>query len=277
MPASADHVPVTFGTSRSRSIDTDGLIVTSARFPANTNLTMHMHGRPTVAVVLRGSFDESTRGRSHPCPASTVLMEPAGELHGNRFDAAGADVLIVQPGPEIGDLLRPLLRVIERGGQLLDPTVAAVASLAAFELRAIDDLTPLAVTGLAFEVLARTARLTELSRAGRRPPRWLTQAYDLLHDRFAEPLRVTDIAAAVGVHPVHLSRTFRANYGVSVSTYVRDLRIDWAASRLATSDDPIADIAARAGFVDQSHLGRAFRARRGVTPREWRRLSQKDG
>jgi AraC family transcriptional regulator len=94
---------------------------------------------------------------------------------------------------------------------------------------------------------------------------------DLLHDRFTEPLRVSDLAGVAGVHPVHLSRAFRAEYGLAVSAYLRALRVDWAAHRLRTTDESIAQVADDAGFADQSHLTRAMRARYGMTPMEWRR------
>jgi AraC family transcriptional regulator len=269
-----DNVPATWGSPRSLRSDADGFLVTSAYFPGGSDLPRHTHERATLAVVLRGSFEQSARGGTHPCPPSTVLVEPAGEPHGNRFDPTGAEVLIVQPDPADRELLDPFRRVLDESGQDRDPGVAALATRAVGEMRAWDDISPIAVTGLVLEILARTARLRLPARAGPRP-RWLTQARDVLHDRFAEPLRVSEVAGAVGVHPVHLSRVFSAEFGMPVSAYLRCLRVDWAAGRLATSDEPIARIAARAGFTDQSHLTRAFRARLGVTPLEWRRSSRR--
>ena len=55
----------------------------------------------------------------------------------------------------------------------------------------------------------------------------------------------------------------------------RGLRVDWAANRLATTDEPIAQIADRAGFNDQSHLTRSMRARLGATPLEWRQSARR--
>jgi AraC family transcriptional regulator len=77
-------------------------------------------------------------------------------------------------------------------------------------------------------------------------------------------------AAAGGVHPAHLAREFRVHYRTSVGSYVRGLRLAWAAQRLAGTNDPIADIAVEAGFADQSHFTRAFRSYSGLTPRAFR-------
>ena len=45
-----------------------------------------------------------------------------------------------------------------------------------------------------------------------------------------------------------------------------------AADALARSSAPLGQIALDAGFADQSHFTRAFRAAYGVTPRRWRAL-----
>ena len=62
----------------------------------------------------------------------------------------------------------------------------------------------------------------------------------------------------------------RPNHFVQPGAYIRRLRIVWAAHQLATSDVPIASIAALAGFADQSHFTRSFRICNGVTPAVFR-------
>jgi len=269
------YVPVTLGSSRSRGVDVDGFLVTWVSFPPLLRLPLHTHERATVAVILTGSFDGLMRQASRPCPAATVLTEPAGELHGNLFERAGAEVLTIQPDPARLELLEPFAGVLGEVNHMRDLVVAAVARRAAGELGAPDDVTPFAVEGLILELLALIARLRNGPAMGieRRPPRWLGQARALLHDRSAERLTVAEVAAAVGVHPVHLARVFRLHYGMPVGAYLRGLRLDWAAGRLTASDQSIAQIALLAGFYDQSHFSRAFRHRFGLTPRAYRRAA----
>jgi AraC family transcriptional regulator len=82
-------------------------------------------------------------------------------------------------------------------------------------------------------------------------------------------VRIATLADDIGVHPVHLARVFRAHYGMSIGTYLRGLRLDWAACQLPTNT-PLSEIAAGAGFVDQSHFTRAFRIHTGLTPGQYR-------
>ena len=268
----ARSVPVTLGASRSRGVNVGGFLVTRVWFPPLLELPLHTHERATVAVILRGSFDGLMRTTSHPCPTATLLTEPAGELHGNLFEQAGAEVLTVQPDPARTELLEPLSGVLGEVNHIRDRSIAAVATRAACELVAPDDVAPLAVEGLILEMLALTARGRVASGVGteRRRPGWLEDARALLHDRKHQPLRVGEIADAVGVHPVHLARVFRAQYGMTIGAYVRSLRLNWAAERLAASADPIPQIALQAGFYDQSHFTRVFKRQFGCTPLAYR-------
>src|SRR5690349_18796469 len=116
----------------------------------------------------------------------------------------------------------------------------------------------------------RAPRASQLRLHGTMPPRWVTEARDLLHD----PGRVGslgELAEAVGVHPVTLARGFRKAYGCSVGAYLRRLRVARAAERLAETDNPLAGIALEAGFADQSHFSNLFRRETGVSPSAFRR------
>jgi AraC family transcriptional regulator len=272
----AGHEPITLGSSRSRSVEVDGFLVSWLQFPPLARLPLHTHDRATVAVILSGSFDGLMRRTSHPCPVSTVLTEPPGEPHGNLIERGGAEVLTIQPDPGRTALLEPFGPVLGEVNHLRDAAVATVARRAAGELRAPDSLTPFAVEGLALEVLALAARLRDTAArgTGRRPPAWLGQVRQVVHDRSRDRLRVADVAAAVGVHPVHLARAFRAQYGMPVGAYVRGLRLSWAASQLSDSGAAIATIALEAGFFDQSHFTRAFKQHYGLTPQAYRNATR---
>src|SRR5438874_5516211 len=123
----AEHAPITLGSSGSRRTDVGGFLVTWVRFPPLMKLPLHTHERATVAVILNGSFDGLMRHASHPCPASTILTEPPGELHGNAFEQAGADVLTVQPDPARPGLLEPFAGVLGEVNHMRDPGVACMA------------------------------------------------------------------------------------------------------------------------------------------------------
>ncbi len=80
------------------------------------------------------------------------------------------------------------------------------------------------------------------------------------------PIRA--VAGAVGWSDRHLAKRFRAEIGLRPKEAARVARFD-RARRALRPDGRIAEVAARHGFADQSHLVREFRALAGCTPTEW--------
>jgi len=266
----SNHVPVTMGSSRAESIEVGGFRVLDVCFLPQITLPKHSHERTGVAVVLEGSFDTTSGSKTRRCTPATILVEPVGAEHGNRFDSAGAHVLVVQPDAERVDSLEPCRELLHFGHHFQHGGVAALAWHVVRELQVPDVTSPLAVEGLVLEMLAGAARLEERERNSQRPPPWLSRAQELLHSGLRARVRVTEIAREVGVHPVHLARAFRACYHIPLGTYHRQLRLEWARLRLVTSEDSIATIAMAAGFADQAHFTRAFRQHTGFTPGRYR-------
>ena len=104
----------------------------------------------------------------------------------------------------------------------------------------------------------------------------LRAAIELVHERCHEPLRVADLAIAAGMSADRLERSMRRVLAVSPKQYVLRMRAERVAAMLATSDEPIARIAAECGFYDQSQMTRQFRAHIGMTPNDYRQARPAD-
>jgi len=116
--------------------------------------------------------------------------------------------------------------------------------------------------------------LRSIPQAQPRPPSvgWLAVARELLDDQCGEAVRVTELARAAGVHPVHLARVFRRYLGCTPGDYLRR-RLERAAVLLRETACPLSDVALSCGFADQSHLANAFKRHIGVTPGAYRSRS----
>jgi AraC family transcriptional regulator len=150
-----------------------------------------------------------------------------------------------------------------------DGRIEELARRALREIAAPDDLRELALEGLALEMIAQAARPHGNVPAERRS-RWLAAVEERLRAEFQTPPSLRELARAAGVHRVHLARSFRAATGLSVGAFVRKLRLDWAEEQLVRSSKPLVELSAEAGFADQSHFTRLFRARTGLTPALYR-------
>jgi AraC family transcriptional regulator len=197
-----------------------------------------------------------------------VFTEPLGEPHANYMGSGGAHVIVLQPDPARPELPSRVRAVFERTSHQHHAGLTERAARLTQELDAPDDLAPLAAEAIALELLVMMARIE--SATLKSPPSWLLRAQELLHERFAGPLRISEVAQAVEIHPAHLARTFRAHFSVSIGSYVRRLRLEWAAVELGRADSSLAAIALDAGFADQSHFTRAFKRQLGITPSAFR-------
>ena len=272
MTAPTRPVPVTMGSPSFRSLELDGFEITEAWFPAAAVLPRHAHDRACVAVMMDGFFDLRLTGKVYRCiPAS--IYRAGRETNANFMGPRGAHVVVVQPDPLCADLLQPFAGMLGRAAHCHHAGLADRASRLSQELERPDDLSVLAAEGIALEMLVDLARL-DYGRE-RRPPPWLLRAQEVLHARFAEPIRTAEVAGEVGVHPAHLARR--------VSDPLRSVDRNLPASpaarvggeRAAASDVSLASVALAAGFADQSHFTRFFKRHTGQTPYAYRRTMRR--
>ena len=80
------------------------------------------------------------------------------------------------------------------------------------------------------------------------------------------------LAQECGLSRSHFARAFKKTTGLPAHRWLLDRRIERARELLLNSRLPIADVADRCGFANQSHLTRVFTNALGVSPGEWRRL-----
>jgi len=255
-----------------RSEDVAGLVLTETRHPARMRMPWHTHENAYVCFVRRGSYTEAYGNRRRSCAPQTIAFHPSGELHAEQVHDADVHSFNI----ELCDRWRA--RAALCAGVMDDQVDFQGGRMAHLALRLyrefcqLDSVSTLAVEGLMLELLAEASRLAGDAVAAH-PPGWLGQVREMLHARFRESLSLAEIAATVSTHPVYLACAFRRHCHCTIGDYVRRLRIDYAASRLAGSSAPLAAIALDAGFADQSHFSRTFKRITGLTPRAYREIA----
>lgn len=248
-----------------RSHDASGLTISTTRHDGGLALPAHLHPRAYFCFVMRGRFFEESADR-HECGAGTLVYHPAGDVHRDEF-VADTRCLNVELPPAWAPAAGKLARSFGVREQRSDMALTAIARRLHAEFLRGDPASDLAMQGLALELAAEWTRFEV--PAGRRPP-WLDEAVRIIRAEFRGRIDLGELAARVGVHAVHLSRTFRRQLGVTMTEFIIRTRVEFAARLLSQTALPIGVIAAAAGFADQSHLGRVFRRTMGTSCRAYR-------
>ncbi|WNV75621.1 helix-turn-helix domain-containing protein [Geodermatophilus sp. DSM 44513] len=223
-------------------------------------------GLPSPALTLVVTLDEPLDVAAHPDPAQSpgrydallgglhtapALIRSPGRQSGLQLDLSplGARRLLGVPAGALGSLDLDLADVLgPAAGELVERVRAATTWHG--RLAAADDvLRRVARDGDPAPEVAEAWRLT-LAGGGRVP--------------------VAEVARRVGWSARHLTVRFRAETGLRPKEAARVVRFDRARRALAVHPRPdLAGLAAAAGYADQAHLCREWRAFTGLAPLRW--------
>lgn len=246
-----------------------GFIFTEYFYRERAVIPRHCHEMAYFSLVLSGAYEEQySQKQVRHCDSENVLYHPAGEAHSDAFGNRGGAIFSIELAPRWTSTLREYELQAEESLALPYRQVSWLARRAYQAFIDSDLRSALLLEAMAVELLYQLPwKHSAQDESG--TPRWLKDVVEILHAEFCQPFSLTAIAQRVGAHPVHLARAFRRCHRMTVGQYVRRLRVDYAMNALAGGDS-LSGIAAQAGFSDQSHLGRVFKAATGMTPRQFR-------
>jgi AraC family transcriptional regulator len=215
---------------------------------------LHAHAHAFFSMLVTGRYREWFGGQSWDARPLSMVLRPAQAEHHDEIGPDGALFLCVDIAPSYWNALAEAGTHLQRRA-FDDRPMSCVALRLLRELcekrAGWRGVTESLVNELVAEYVADSRYVQ------RREPRWLRRAIERLHDDPANE-SLSAVAADLGLHPVHVSRMFKRHLGVTVSQYLRELRLQRAARALLESRAPLADLADDHGFADQSHLTREF-------------------
>lgn len=89
-----------------------------------------------------------------------------------------------------------------------------------------------------------------------------------------ERLRVVDLSEQVRLSVSRFSKGFNVTFGRPPYDYVLSRRIEAAKYLIASTSEPLSQIAHACGLSDQAHLSKVFKRLAGTTPLKWRRTAK---
>lgn len=239
-------------------------------YPSGLKMPAHSHDPAYFSFVLRGAYTEMCGRVTRACVPSLLIFHPPDQSHAVAFHNADVGIFRIEIKPQRLEHLREHSRSLMDSSRDFRGGLAACLALRLYkEFQHEDEFSPLAIEGLALEVIAESSRNSaRTSEHGR--PRWLERAREILHAQSTDAPTLSSLAEAVGVHPIYLARSFRKHYRCTVGEYLRRLRIENACREMTVSRKPLSEIATASGFYDQSHFSNAFKRYTGMTPAEFR-------
>jgi AraC family transcriptional regulator len=101
---------------------------------------------------------------------------------------------------------------------------------------------------------------------GKLPARTLQSVIEYMQANLGRRVSLEELASIAQLSAVHFTRLFRQTTGQPPHQWLLEQRLAKAEELLHAKHLSISEIASQTGFSDQSHLTRAFRRSRGITP-----------
>lgn len=94
---------------------------------------------------------------------------------------------------------------------------------------------------------------------------------DYIDLHFSEKLTLDGLAEAFYINKYYLTRVFREQFGITVNSYILQVRITRAKQLLRFSDLSIEKISQECGMNDANYFARMFKKIEGISPGEYRK------
>ena len=100
----------------------------------------------------------------------------------------------------------------------------------------------------------------------------ISQVKSFLDEHYKEKLSLESVASHFFIDKHYLARLFKAQYGVTLVTYLQQVRITHAKRMLRFTDKSIEEIGLECGIGELNYFSRVFKKLEGVSPSEFRRV-----
>ena len=251
--------------------------------PPLTHHKLVLYTRPPEELDMRV---EGVK-RHVPPPSGAIFVVPAGSPQWVRSSGCKDQLhifleagLVTRVAAEAFDLDPARLMVPPLDALDLPPLRAAMLAVdgeltsgGAGGRLAAESLANVLAVHLIRHVLA--PRSPARGRDGTLPRARLRAAVEYIEEHLDGGPTLEQLAAVVGLNPYHFARQFKAATGLPPHQYVIARRVERARQLLqAGTNLSLAEVAADAGFSDQSQFSHHFKRVVGVTPRQFRRSAR---
>jgi AraC family transcriptional regulator len=229
----------------------------------------HFHEDDYFTFLLEGGMREGNKKEVYECRAGDLLYHNWEDAHYNigsgRF-TRGFHVELAEKWYEGYEIAANQTRGSIRIG---DPQIKTLMYSLFREAKLAGEGGQLGIDALLVRLFSLLGKMRESQDSPK--PKWVGQLKEMLRET-KEEWTLTELAGALHIHPVHLSREFPKHFHTNLGDYSRMIRVQRAMALLPNPGLSLTEIAFDCGFADQSHFIRSFKAYYPMTPLGYRRL-----
>lgn len=252
----------------------DGILLSQYKYEKGGRTDWHYHENPYFMYVLDGNMMDCNRKAKSLCPAGSLMFNNWQEAHyGSKHseNAAGFHLEFEKIWFKEKDID---LNILE-GSQLIEqPKVHFLFAKLYQEFILNDSFSGLTIELLTIQISDALSCLKDRGISQKAPP-WVGHLKELIHFEKSQ-LNLNHLSKQLGVHPVHISRTAPKYLSVSLGEYIRQQKLKKAIPLLLNSNLSLTAIAYEAGFSDQSHFNKVFKAYFNINPGHYRKSFSKN-
>lgn len=253
----------------------------------------HWHYFMEIILMLSGNAELNAGSESFRAAAGDMILFHPKAVHSiyapegtpPEYAVIKLDISRMNMTADYIPKLRSIFRAAEKKGMNIFFTAAQTSRMGAEEImeRCIDEMKS---RRYGFDLVVRSELCRLLINILRC---WQEQGFTVDSEVFAEDSRydiynitefidenmsrgvkVAEVAELCGMSYSYFAKTFLSVYGKSCKEYMEEMRVFKAEELLAFTDFDLSYISQETGFSDCSHMIKSFRARRGITPKQFR-------
>jgi len=236
----------------------------------------HRHDTYSIGYTIQGVQSFDYRGvRSDSVSGQIIVLHPDEVHDGEAGTSEGFhyQMLYIEPSL-LREALDPAVRALPfvKDAVLGDPNLLHAIHTAFSVMDSV--LEPVALAEI---VTLLADGLTSNDASISRPVKFLPDlpavrsAREYLDANFALTVGSDELEAVTDLDRYTLARQFRKAYGTSPYRYLTMRRLDRVRAEISAGSG-LAEAALNAGFSDQAHMTRRFKATFGIAPGRWRRM-----
>jgi AraC-like DNA-binding protein len=249
-----------FGTHYQKSTF-DNVIITDTEY-THPKVDWHYHENPYFTYLLQGQLFEANKKESYYLTPGSLLFHNWQDTHYNIKPPEYTRGFHIELNENWFSNYDIKITDFEGSINIKNPLIKSLMNKVYVESKIKDHYSTTSIETLLLDIFSN---IKDNQKTTAKKPEWVNQLQELLHEEQVD-FSLNNLSTILGVHPVHLSRTFNRYFGTSLGNYIRVLKINKAFRLILANKISMTEICYQCGFYDQSHFITSFKQVYHTTP-----------